>query len=214
MRLYGFWRSIATFRVRTALNLKGVAFEETVIDLLAGEQHAASYHDINPGHAVPALEINGHTLTQSIAIIDALDTLYPEPRLIPADVYERAAMVAFALDTAADSHPLIVPRVRKRLAQQFGADEAATHAFAGHFIALTMDTIEARLGQHVPAPYVHGAAPGIADIAIAGHLVSCGLFGVDQDKWPLTKALGERLFAIDAFAKAHPLKIKAGAAAH
>lgn len=214
MRLHGFWRSIATYRVRLALHLKGVAFEETVIDLLAGDQHAASFHDINPGHAVPALEIDGRTLTQSIAIIEALDTLYPEPRLIPADVFERAAMLAFALDTAADSHPLIVPRVRKQLTRQFGADEAATHAFAAHFVALTMATIEARLGQHVPAPFVHGAAPGIADIAIAGHLVSCGLFGVDTAKWPETKALGERLFAIDAFARSHPLKIKGDGAAH
>lgn len=209
MLLHGFWRSIATYRVRVALRLKGIDFQEVDVNILTGAQHAEDFHAVNPGHAVPALEIGGRTLTQSIAIIEALDALYPEPPLLPADVLDRAEMLGLALDTAADSHPLIVPRVRKRLAEQFGADEAAIHAFAGHFLALTLDTIEARLAKRPPAPFVHGAAPGLADIAIAGHLVSCGFFGVDTARWPVTHELGKTLMAHDAFASAHPLRRKA-----
>lgn len=207
MRLYGFWRSIASYRVRVALHLKGLAFEEVEVNLLAGEQHAAAYDAVNSAHAVPALDIGGRVLTQSLPILEVLEALHPQTPLFPADPFERAAAVGLALDTIADAHPLIVPRVRARLASQFGADDAAIQAFAAHFISLTMTTMEARLAGRGTA-FARTDAPGIADIAIAGHLVSAGFFGVDTAAWPELDALGKRLFAIDAFSRSHPLERK------
>jgi maleylpyruvate isomerase len=207
MRLYGFWRSIATYRVRIALHLKGIEHEEVDINLLSGAQHTEEFGAVNPGHSVPALEIDGRTLTQSLPILEALDLLYPQVPLFPADPFERAAAVGLALDTIADSHPLVVPRVRTRLAQQFGADEAAVEAFAAHFLSLTNTTMEARIAGRSTV-YAVGDAPGVADIAIAGHLVSCGYYGVDTTAWPHLDALGKRLQEIDAFARSHPLERK------
>ncbi|ROU03803.1 maleylacetoacetate isomerase [Histidinibacterium lentulum] len=205
MRLYGFWRSIATYRVRIALNLKGIDYEEVDINLLKGQQHEESFGAVNPGHAVPALDIDGRVLTQSLPILEALDALYPQVPLFPADPFERAAAVGLALDTIADSHPLVVPRVRSRLTQQFGADEAAVEAFCAHFLALTNTTMEARIAGRSTA-YAMGDAPCVADIAIAGHLVSCGYYGVDTTAWPHLHELGERLQQIDAFARSHPFE--------
>lgn len=207
MRLYGFWRSIATYRVRVALHLKGLTFEEMDVDLLAGEQFAAGFEAVNPGHAVPALEIDGRVLTQSLPILEALDALYPQTPLFPTDPFERAVAVGLALDTIADAHPLIVPRVRARLAAQFGANEAAIRDFAAHFLSLTMTTLEARLADRMTV-FAAGDAPGVADIAIAGHLVSGGFYGVETAAWPHLDALSKRLFAIDAFSRSHPLERK------
>ncbi len=207
MRLYGFWRSIATYRVRVALNLKGLTFEEVDVDLLAGEQFAAEFDAVNPGHAVPALEIDGRVLTQSLPILEALDAMYPQTPLFPTDPFERAAAVGLALDTIADAHPLIVPRVRARLAEQFDANEAAIRDFAAHFLSLTMATLEARLAARTTA-FATGDVPSVADIAIAGHLVSGGFFGVETTEWPHLNALGKRLFVIDAFSRSHPMERK------
>src|ERR1700679_1675511 len=120
LKMYGFWRSAATFRVRTALNLKGLAFDEVMIDLDAGEQNAPSYRAINPAGAVPSLFVDdGTPLTQSLAILEYLDELHPEPALLPADPRGKARVRALALIFAADHHPLIVPRVRRYLADVF-----------------------------------------------------------------------------------------------
>lgn len=205
MRLYGFWRSIATYRVRVALNLKGLEFDEVDVDLLAGEQFAATFHAVNPGHAVPALEIGGRVVTQSLPILEVLDALHPKIPLFPADPFDRVTAMGLALDTVADAHPLIVPRVRARLAAQFGADEVAIRDFAAHFLTLTLATMEARLGAR-HTPFATGDTPGVADIAIAGHLVSCDLFGVATAPFPRLDTLGRRLMALDAFARSHPLE--------
>lgn len=207
MRLYGFWRSIATYRVRVALHLKGISFEEIDIDLLSGAQFTEAFDAVNPGHAVPALEVDGRVLTQSLPIIEALDTLQPQAPLFPSDPFDRAAAVGLALDTIADSHPLIVPRVRARLAQQFGADEGAVSDFAAHFLKLTASTMEARITGR-GTEFAMGNTPGVADIAIAGHVVSCSLFGVDTAAWPHLDALAKRLQGIEAFARSHPLERK------
>lgn len=209
MRLHGYWRSNATFRVRVALNLKGIAYEEIEYDLLKGDQFDPEFSRLNPNHAVPALETEGRVLTQSFAILDYLDTLPGGPALLPADRFDRAEALALAMNTIADAHPLIVPRIRKRLAEEHGADEEAVKAWARHWLTLGAEAYERRLEKRPPDPYLFGDTVGLADIAIASHAVASVPFGVDMAPFPLFAALSERLLALPAFADAHPLKRKA-----
>ncbi|WP_127088198.1 maleylacetoacetate isomerase [Aquabacter cavernae] len=207
LRMYGFWRSIASYRLRVALSLKGIAYEEVSLDILAGNQFTPEFDAINAAHAVPALvEEDGHILFQSLAILEYLDETHPAPALMPTDPRERAYARALALVTVADTHPLMVPRVRKYLAETFGADEAAVADWIRTWIGKGMGTYERLLERRPAAPYALGATPGIADICIAGHAMSAELFGMDLTPYPAFQALTQRLFALDAFASAHALR--------
>lgn len=207
LKMYGFWRSIASFRLRVALNLKGLAYEEVSVDILGGSQFTPQFDAVNAAHAVPALvEEDGHTLFQSLAILEYLDEAYPQPPLLPADARERAYARALALVTVADTHPLMVPRIRKHLAQTFGADDAAIGDWARHWIGEGMGAYERLLSRRPPAPYAVGEMPGLADICIAGHAMSADLFGLDRAAYPTFSALADRLFALKAFSEAHALR--------
>jgi maleylacetoacetate isomerase len=204
MKLYGFWRSIASYRVRVALHLKGLDFEEPQVNLLEGHQFTPEFLAINPSGAVPALEIDGHMLTQSMAIMEYLEERFPNPPLLPTDPCDRAEARALAQDTVADAHPLFVPRVRKYLTVTYGADEAAIQAWAGHWLAKGLQSYEVRLAKRPPAPFVFGDTPGIADIAIKSHVVASGLFGVDMAPFERVRALSATLDGVDAFRRARP----------
>jgi len=128
IQIYGFWRSLATFRVRVALKLKGLSFEEIPIDILSGEQFEPAYAAVNAERVVPTFIHDGHSIYQSLAIIEYLDETHPSPPLIPEDPRERAYARSLALITVADGHPLITPRVRNHLAKTFGADAHAIEA--------------------------------------------------------------------------------------
>ncbi len=206
MRLYGFWRSIATFRVRVALNLKGLAFEEVSVNILDGTQFAAGYDAVNPAHAVPTLVHDGHRLTQSLAILDYLDDIQPEPALLPRVPAERAYVRALALLTVADTHPLMVPRVRDYLRAELGADGEAVNAWVRHWISTTLSTYERLLSARPPAPFMVGETPGLADICIAGHMLSARMFAVNLALAPRVATLADRCLALPAFADAHPLR--------
>lgn len=212
MRLHGFWRSNAAYRVRVALRLKGLEFEEVSVDLDAGEQFSPAFRALNPNAAVPALEVGGHVLTQSLAIIDYLDRVHPEPPLFPADPFDRAEALAIFLATAADAHPLLVPRVRNWLKTRLKADDAAIRDWAANWLTTTLASFEARLTRRPPAPFAFGAAPGLADIAISSHVVLSGIFGVDMTPYPAVRVLADRLHAIEAFKSSHPMAIKAAQA--
>lgn len=203
MILHSFWLSLATYRVRIALHLKDVAFEERAQDLSKGEQHLPEFRKINPAGAVPALE--GGTrqpLTQSLAILEWLEETYPTPPLLPPDAEGRAIVRSLFLLTAADTHPIVVPRVRTRLATQFGADDAAVNAWAAHWFREGLAAYEAQLAPG--ATRCHGEALSIADLALASHLIGVARFGVDLAEFPRVAAVGESLFALPAFAAAHP----------
>ena len=206
LQLYGFWRSNAAFRVRVALSLKGLAFEEIDIDLLSGEQFTSAYGDVNPGHAVPTLVHDGRCLTQSLAIIDYLDALAPEPRLIPADLHDRADALSLALVLAADAHPLTVPRVRRYLGAVLGADTAAIEDWCRHWTTKGLETYEQRLMRRPSSPFALGAAPTIADIAIAGQIALADVYGMGLAPYPLVARLGSACFALPAFLEAHPFR--------
>ena len=208
-KLYGFWRSLATYRVRIALSLKGQSFDETLVDLLAGEQFGGDVAKYNPHHTVPVLIDGATALTQSFAILEYLEERFPEPPLLPADPLARAEARALALTTVADAHPLTVPRVRKRLAEQFGAGDADIQSWAQHWQHSALTAIETRLAARaVQHPFCCGPAPGIADICIASHLAGSALFGTPLDAFPITTAIHARCQALEAFSQTAPTVIR------
>ena len=201
--LHSFWLSLATYRVRIALRLKGVAFAEQTHDLREGDQHSAGYRAVNPAGAVPALE--GATrlpLTQSLAIVEWLEETYPEPALLPADALGRARVRALFLLTAADTHPIVVPRVQAELSRRFGADEAARRGWSGHWFHEGLAAYEALLEPG--ATRCHEETLSIADLALASHLIGAERFGVDVAPFPRVAAIGAALFQVPEIAAAHP----------
>jgi maleylacetoacetate isomerase len=204
--LYGFWRSIASFRVRVALRLKGLAFEERPVNLLQGAQFAPAFDAVNPAHAVPVLQASGFSHAQSLAILEYLEERWPDPALMPQDAEGRAQVRRLCLLTVADAHPLITPRVRHRLADSLGATEAQIADWARYFLADTARGYEALLATVPPSPFVGGAAPGLADICIASHAVACGLFGLAIEVWPTFSKLTKACMELPAFAESHPLR--------
>jgi maleylpyruvate isomerase len=206
IQVYGFWRSIASFRVRVALRLKGLPFEETSIDILSGEQFKPDYAAVNAERVVPTFVHNGHSIFQSLAIIEYLDDIQPEPRLIPKDPKERAYARSLALMTIADAHPLLVPRVRNHLAKAFGADAKAVEEWGKHWTTEGLATYERLLALRAPAPFALGAEPGLADICIAGHVVGAQYVKLELDAFPAVASLTDRCFAMPAFATSHPFQ--------
>ncbi len=206
IQVYGFWRSIASFRVRVALKLKGLPFEETPIDILVGEQFKPGYDAVNPERVVPTFIHGGQTLFQSLAIIEYLDDIQPKPRLLPEDAGERAYARSLALMTVADSHPLVVPRVRKHLAKTFGADAHAIEEWGKHWSIEGLATYERLLGRRAPAPFALGAEPGLADICIAGQVISAHFLKLELTDFPLVAGLADRCFALPAFKSSHPFE--------
>lgn len=217
IQLYGFWRSNAAFRVRVALALKNLPFEEIEIDILSGRQFDAGYAEVNAEHVVPTLVHDGHRVFQSLAIMEYLDDIHPMPRLMPDDAREKAYARSLALVAVADAHPLIVPRVRKHLGQALGADSATIESWCSHWTAEGLATYERLLTRRPPAPFAIGETPGIADICIAGQIVMADLYKLDLAAYPAVAALGKRCFDLPAFAEAHPLQqpgYKAASKAH
>ncbi len=206
IRVYGFWRSIASFRVRVALRLKGLAFEETSIDILSGEQFEPGYAAVNAERVVPTFIHDGYSLFQSLAIIEYLDEIEPRPRLIPENTRERAYARALALSTVADAHPLVTPRVRNHLARTFGADAHAIEEWGRHWTTEGLSTYERLLARRAPAPFALGAEPGLADICIAGHVITAQYVKLGLEAFPIVATLADRCFAIPAFATSHPFE--------
>lgn len=206
IQIYGFWRSIASFRVRVALRLKGLPFEEIPIDILSGEQFNASYETVNPEHVVPTFIHDGHSLFQSLAIIEYLEDIQPKPRLIPEDIRERAYARSLALMTVADAHPLVVPRVRNHLARAFGADARVIEDWGKHWTIEGLETYERLFARRAPSPFALGAQPGLADICIAGQVVTAQYLKIEMSAFPVVARLADRCFALPAFATSHPFE--------
>jgi maleylacetoacetate isomerase len=217
IQVYGFWRSVASFRVRVALKLKGLSFEETSIDILCGEQFKPGYDAVNPEHVVPTFVHDGQSLFQSMAIIEYLDDIKPNPRLLPEDPRERAYARSLALMTIADAHPLVVARVRNHLAKAFGADAKAIESWGKHWTTEGLATYERLLARRAPAPFALGAEPGLADICIAGHVVTAHFLKLELDAFPIVAGLSDRCFKMPEFASSHPFEqpgYKTAAAQH
>jgi maleylacetoacetate isomerase len=206
MRVYGFWRSIASFRVRVALRLKDLPFEETSVDILSGEQFGPGYDVVNPEHVVPTFTHDGHSLFQSMAIMEYLDDIKPVPRLLPEDIRERAYARSLALMTIADAHPLVVPRVRNHLGKMFGADAKAIENWGRHWTTEGLATYERLLVRRAPAPFALGEEPGLADICIAGQVVGAHFLKIELSPFPIVAGLADRCFKMVEFASSHPFE--------
>jgi maleylacetoacetate isomerase len=205
--LYGFWRSLATYRVRAALNLKGLAYTEISVDLLKGEQFLPAFHRLNPQQVLPVIDHDGLRLVQSMPIVEYLDEVFPQVPLLPADAAGRARVRALAQIATADVHPLVVPRVRQRLAAEFNASEAQQLQWARHWFDRGSAAIESHLaGEAGSGPFAHGDAVTLADLALVSHVVGARLFQADLSRAPRLEALADHCLAMEAFARAHPMR--------
>jgi maleylacetoacetate isomerase len=209
MKFYSFWRSLASFRVRIALNLKGIVPDEVVdVNLLKGQQRDAAYCAVNPMMALPAIvDGDGPVLFESLAILEYLDETHPNPPLLPKDPRGRAWVRGLAQIVACDSHPLVVPRVREYLEHEFKLDEAQRMKWCGHWIAAALKALETHLTSgRETGRFCHGDAVTIADICLVSQAVGAKFFQVDTNPYPTVMRINEACQAIDAFARAHPLK--------
>jgi maleylacetoacetate isomerase/maleylpyruvate isomerase len=207
MKLYTYYRSQATFRVRIALNLKGLAHDDVFLHLERGDQYAADYKAVNPQMVVPTL-IDGETkLFQSLAILEYLEEKYPTPPLLPAGAEARAWVRGLALINVADSHPLIVPRVRHYLGDHLKIGEAERLAWIQHWLGLGLETMETLLSEHRESGRLcHGEEPTIADICLVTQVTPARMFKCDLAPYPRVMRVYESAMAIPAFAAAHPTK--------
>ena len=203
--LYDYWRSSAAYRVRIALNLKGVDYEQRQVDLREDEQKSAEYRSINPQGLVPMLEIDGHRLTQSLAIINYLDLRYPNQPLIPASAADRAHVVALALTIACDIHPLNNLRVLKYLKSELGHSQDEADAWYRHWIAEGLPALEA-LAAPKAGKFLFGDGPTGADVCLIPQLYNARRFDVPLDAYPTLLRAEENANKLEAFAAAHPDK--------
>lgn len=204
--LYGFWRSLATYRVRIALNLKGIEYAETSVDLGKGEQYAPAYQALNPQNALPLFDHDGLRLTQSQAIMEYIEETWPQAPLLPRDAAGRARVRSIAQVTIADVHPLIVPRVRELLERDFGLDEPSRMKWIRHWFDRGTRAIEAALADGKAGSYAHGDQLSIADLALASHVAGAALFKADLASAPRLMGVIERCMKLEPFARAHPLR--------
>ena len=216
IEMYGFWRSAAAFRVRIAMNIKGVAHTETMIDLDAGDQHAPAYVALNPQAVVPSLILDdGTMLSQSMAILEYLEETHPTPALLPSDPVGRARVRALALIWAADHHPLIPPRIRIYLRDKLGIDEAGRTAWVKHWFGEGLRIGEARLaGDPQTGRFCHGDTPTIADLCLMSQVMGARGFQVDFAPYPTINRIVDACLELEAFKTALPLKQPGAPAAH
>ncbi len=208
IKLFSFWRSLATYRVRIALNLKGLTPDEEIdVNLMTGAQREAAYRAVNPMMALPALvDGDGPILFESLAIIEYLDETHPDPPLLPKDARGRARVRGLAQIVACDSHPLIVPRVRDYLEHEFKLDEPARTAWCRHWHRAALAALETHLNGKETGRFCHGDEVTIADICLASQAAGAKFFNVDTAPFPNVVRIAETCQKIDAFARAHPLK--------
>jgi maleylpyruvate isomerase len=201
LKLHGYWRSTAAYRVRIALALKGLDARRAAIDLRKAEQSTAAYLAINPQGLVPALEVDGRVLIQSLPIIEWLEEVFPDPPLLPSDPSGRAHVRAIASIIASDIHPLNNLRVLQRLRTDLALSEAAVTAWITEWVTRGFDAVEALLPER---GWSFGDQPGLADCCLIPQVYSAQRFDVDLSPFPRIRRVGALALEHPAFAAAHP----------
>ena len=215
LQLYTYWRSSAAYRVRIALNLKGLGFESIPKHLVrdGGEQRKPDYLAINPQGLVPALVDDGFVIPQSLAICEYLEEIHPEPQLLPGSARDRATVRGMALAIACDVHPLNNLPIQKYLRTEFGADEAAVKRWVAHWITRGFTALERWVGSATlsqastvpPSPqFCYGAHATLADVCLVPQMYNARRFDVDTASFPRLVAISRHLESLPAFAAARP----------
>ena len=205
MKLYGYWRSSAAYRVRIALALKNLSYDYVSIDLAKGAHRKPEWGAINPQHLVPALEDDGARLYQSIAVMEYLEETHPQPPLLPRDPLERARVRSLALIVACEIHPLNNPRVLNYVTGQIGAAEEQKLAWYAHWVSLGFDALEKRLANEPgTGRYCHGDAPSLADACLVPQVANAVRFNVALEPYPIIRRINATCLEHKAFRKAAP----------
>jgi maleylacetoacetate isomerase len=205
MKLYGYFRSSAAFRVRIALNLKGLSYEQFSIHLRRNDQAKPEYRGVNPQGLVPALETDGHTLIQSLAIIEYLDETHPEPPLLPAAPADRARVRALSEIVACDIHPINNLRVLRYLTHTYGKSESDIGPWYNHWIDAGFQALETLLASDPrTGTFCHGDRPSLADVALVPQVVNAERYRLDMLPYPTISRIFAACMELPAFAAAHP----------
>jgi maleylpyruvate isomerase len=206
MKLYSFFRSGTSHRLRIALNLKGIASDYVAVDLRVDEQQKEAFKAINPQGLVPALDTGEQVMIQSPAIIEWLEETHPTPALLPKEANARAHVRALAAMVGCDIHPINNRRILQTLRKQFGANEDAINAWCGHWISEGFDAYEALIAaDKTRGRFSFGDTPTLADVYLIPQVESARRFNVDMKRWPLISAIDQACGELDAFQKAAPL---------
>lgn len=204
MKLYGYYRSSAAYRVRIALNLKGLAYEGAFVHLRKGEQRAADYVKLNPQGLVPTFVDGEATLTQSLAILEYLEEVHPRPALLPRDPADRARVRALSLAIACDIHPLNNLKVLQYLQKDLGLDEATRNAWYHRWVHDGFKAMEAQLAATETGRFCHGDQPGMADVCLVPQVYNAERLKVDLAAYPTIRRIAAEARALPAFAQAAP----------
>ncbi|AUT76239.1 maleylacetoacetate isomerase [Paraburkholderia hospita] len=209
MKLYSYFRSSASYRVRIALALKGLPYEYAAVHLLkgGGQQLASVYRELNPDGLVPTLEDGPQVLTQSLAIIEYLDELYPHPPLLPSAPADRAFVRSVALQVACEIHPVNNLRVIQYLKKRLSISDAQKSEWYQHWIDAGFSSLESRLrSERRVGDFVFGSAPTIADLCLVPQVWNARRFEIPLNRYPTISRLAANAMALDAFAQAEPSK--------
>jgi maleylacetoacetate isomerase len=205
LKLYGYFRSSASYRVRIALNLKGLGYEQVSIHLARGKQYEAEFAAISPQNLVPVLEHDGKRLYQSLAIIDYLDEKFPPPPLLPKEPLARNRVRSLALISACEIHPLNNTRVLAYLGDTLKLTEEQKNAWYRHWVTTGFSALERRLStEEETGKFSHGDAPGFADIVLVPQVANAVRYKVDLEPFPVIRRINENCLALEAFRKAMP----------
>ena len=205
LKLYGYFRSSASYRVRIALNMKGLDYEQVSIHLAKGRQYTPEFSQVSPQNLVPVLEHDGRRLYQSLAIIDYLDEKFPHPPLLPVDLMKRNRVRSLALIIACEIHPLNNTRALAYLTDTLKLTDEQKTAWYRHWVSVGFTAIEKRLAaEKETGQFCHGDTPGFADITLVPQVANANRFNIDLGPFPVIRRINENCLALEPFKNAMP----------